>query len=134
MSDALRDRLTCASAGLLFSTESDRPFEFIRLGARDSIAEVTPARVAEVAGRGGERATEWPLTRFLARHIARVDSADSHAQALIPRYEDLEKALTAALGTVRVFRIGAVEVLILAVGNDPETGELAGLATTAIET
>ena len=37
VTDALRDRLELAAAGLLFSTESDRPFEFIRLGAREPV-------------------------------------------------------------------------------------------------
>src|SRR4051812_45130664 len=134
MRDALGERLRAASAGLLFSTESDRPFEFIRLGVSDPVASLTPVRVAEIVRRSGEKATEWPLVRFLARHIERTDPADARARAMIPRYEDLETALTAALGTVRVFRIGKVEVLILALGNDPETGELAGLSTIAVET
>ena len=52
----------------------------------------------------------------------------------VPRYESLASALTAAFGTVRVFRIGSVEVRVLALGNDPVTGELAGLGTYAVET
>ncbi|HET9426216.1 MAG TPA: nuclease A inhibitor family protein [Gemmatimonadaceae bacterium] len=134
MTDALRDRLELAAEGLLFSTESDRPFEFIRLGAREAVESLTPARVAEMVGRPDDRAAEWPLSRFLARHIERADVHDARAQALVPRYEDLESALRTALGTIRVFRIGAVEIQVLAIGNDPATGELAGLATVAVET
>lgn len=134
MTDALRDRLLGASYGLSFSTESDRPFEFVRLGASDPIESITPARVGELIGQPGARATEWPLTRFLARHIERVDRLDKQAAALVPRYESLEVALRAALGIVRVFRIGQVEIRVLALGNDPATGEIAGLSTVAVET
>lgn len=130
----MRDRLLEATSGLLFSTESDRPFEFVRLGSAESITALTPARVAELVGRPGERAAEWPFARFLARHIERVDPLDVRAMLSVPRYESLASALTAAFGTVRVFRIGSVEVRVLALGNDPVTGELAGLGTYAVET
>jgi hypothetical protein len=134
MNDRLRDRLEAASAGLLFSTESDRSFTFVRLAARTPVGELTPARVAELVGAPGAKAREWPIERFLARHIARVDPLDERARALIPRYESLDGVLRAALGPVRVFRIGEVEIRVLALGNDPATGELAGLETVAVET
>ena len=134
MSDPLRDRLEAASAGLLFSTESDRPFTFVRLPARTPLGELTPERVAELAGAAGAKAREWPVERFLARHIMRVDPLDDRAQALVPRYEALDDALRGALGPVRVFRIGEVEIRVLALGNDPATGELVGLETVAVET
>lgn len=134
MSDRLRERLLAASRELLFSTESDRPFEFVRLGVSEPITGVTAARIAEVIGRPGERATEWPFARFLARHIERVDPLDQAARELVPRYEDLSTALRESLGVVRVFRIGEVEIRVLALGNDPKTGELAGLSTFAVET
>ena len=134
MTDALRTRLESASADLLFSTESDRPFTFIRLGVREPITSLTPARVAELLGAPDTKAREWPVERFLARHIARVDPSDDVAIALVPRYEALDDDLRDALGTVRVYRIGEVEIRVLALGNDPATGELAGLETVAVET
>jgi hypothetical protein len=106
----------------------------VRLGVAEPIGSVTPARIAEVIGRAGERATEWPFARFLARHIERVDPLDVRAMQSVPRYEGLASALTVAFATVRVFRIGSVEVRVLALGNDPVTGELAGLGTYAVET
>jgi hypothetical protein len=134
LTDILGERLIAASRDLLFSTESDRPFEFVRLGAADRIGAVTPERIAALIGQPGARAKEWPFVRFLARHIERVDPADTRARAAIPRYENLESALVDALGEVRVFRVGEIEVQVLAIGNDPATGELAGLATVAVET
>jgi hypothetical protein len=106
----------------------------VRLGSAEPVAGVTPARIAELVGRRDERATEWPFARFLARHIERVDPMDVRAMQAVPRYESLAGVLESAFGTVRVFRIGAVEVRILALGNDPVTGELAGLGTYAVET
>jgi hypothetical protein len=107
---------------------------FVRFPDRQSVTALTPARVAALIGEPSARAREWPLERFLARHIARVDASDTQSRALIPRYEELESALSSALGIVRVFRIGEVEVRVLALGNDPATGELAGLETVAVET
>lgn len=134
MSESVRVRLEAASAGLLFSTESDRPFVFVRLASHVPVGSLTPAAVAVLVGAPGAKAGEWPLERFLARHVARVDPMDARATSLIPRYEALDEALTLALGTVRVFRVGEVEIRVLALGNEPETGELVGLETVAVET
>jgi hypothetical protein len=134
MPDVLRERLEAATAGLLFSTESDRPFVFVRLAACEPVSSLTPERVAALAGEPGAKAREWPLERFLARHITRVDALDERSRALIPRYEALETALRGALGRVRVFRVGEVEIRVLALGNDPASGELVGLETVAVET
>lgn len=134
MTDTLRARLEAASAGLLFSTESDRPFAFVRLAARVPVASLTAEQVAQLIGAPDAKAREWPMARFLARHIVWVDPSDLRSRALIPRYEALDDALRGALGTVRVFRIGEVEIRVLALGNDPATGELVGLETVAVET
>lgn len=134
MTESVRMRLETASAGLLFSTESDRPFAFVRLASRVPVGSLTPSAVATLVGAPGAKAGEWPLERFLARHVARVDPLDVRARALIPRYEALDQALSGALGEVRVFRVGEVEIRVLALGNEPETGELVGLETVAVET
>lgn len=135
MRDTLRDRLEQLSDGLVYSSESDRPFRFVRLhGAREPVAALTPARVAELAEAPGAPVREWPAARLLLQKIGAVDPQDHVGRALAPRYAALEDELHRLLPGWRVFRVGAVEVRVLALGNDPATGELAGLETVAIET
>jgi hypothetical protein len=135
MTDVLRIELEQAADGLVYSSESDRPFTFVRLaGVTTPIGSLTPAAVAAAAGSPGARAEELSLSRFLAPHLSQYDPADVRAGALIPRYEALRDLLTTRLGRVRVFRLGAIEIRCLVLGNDPRTGELAGVETVAVET
>jgi len=135
IADALRARLESAAEGLVYSSESDRPFEFVRFpGANIPLADLTPDEVAMITDSLGANVTEITLDELLARHIERVDMQDVEARRLIPRYEALRDTLRQSFRAVRVFRLGATEVRCLVLGNDPETGELAGLETVAVET
>jgi hypothetical protein len=133
--DALRSQLESASEGLVYSSESDRPFVFVHFeGANVPIAQLTPAEVAALTDALGADVADSSLDELLARHIERVDMQDARARQLIPRYEALRDALRTSLRDVRVFRFGKSEVRCLIVGNDPTTGEIAGLETVAVET
>ena len=133
--DRLRARLEEASDGLVYSSESDRPFEFVRFtGATIPVTHLTAAEIAAITDSLGANVREVSLDELLARHIERVDVQDAESQRMIPRYEALRDSLRRTLGTVRVFRLGVTEVRCLVLGNDPATGELVGLETIAIET
>jgi hypothetical protein len=133
--DPLRDALEDLAEGLVYSSESDRPFEFVRFtGATIPVTHLTGAEVAALTDSLGANVAELSLDELLARHIERVDVLDVESQRLIPRYESLRDSLRRTLGNVRVFRLGVVEVRCLVLGNDPATGELVGLETVAIET
>jgi hypothetical protein len=119
----------------VYSSESDRPFVFVHFeGANVPIAQLTPDEITSLAGSLGANVTETSLDELLARHIERVDAQDDEARRLIPRYEALRDTIRRSLRDVRVFRIGTAEVRCLAVGNNPTTGEVSGLETTAVET
>lgn len=130
----LRRRLEQAAEGLVYSSESDRPFEYV-IFPRISITPVlTWDRFAEVIGAPLGTATgERSLDEFFARHIERSDPYDERAQAIRPRYEALRSTLRDRLRDARVFRVGTIEVRCYVVGWD-EHANLVGLATTAIET
>ncbi|MDB4882655.1 MAG: Nuclease inhibitor-like protein, partial [Gemmatimonadetes bacterium] len=124
-SDALQSQLESAADGLVYSSESDRPFTFVRFdGASVPVAQLTPDEIAAVTDSLGANVTETSLDELLARHIERVDMQDAESRRLIPRYEALRDTMRSALGDVRVFRLGAIEVRCLALGNDPTTGEI----------
>ena len=132
---ALRERLERAAEGLLYTSETDAPFEYVSAPRRGGAGgELTAAEVAALfAGGDGGPVGERTLDKFFARHIERVDPHDAASVALVPRYEALKAALRESLGSVRAVRVGAVEVRCFVVGLDAR-GDVAGLATRAVET
>ncbi|HEV7993213.1 MAG TPA: nuclease A inhibitor family protein [Gemmatimonadaceae bacterium] len=133
--NGLRATLERAIEGLVYSSESDRPFAFVRFdGTSVPVAQLTADEVAALADSLGADTTELSLDEFLTRHIERVDVLDVESQRLIPRYEELRDTLRRTLGHVRVFRMGVTEIRCVVLGNDPSTGELVGIETVAIET
>jgi hypothetical protein len=133
----MRRILEQAARGLVYSSESDRPFEFVDFsGATLAPGEaLTVARFSELAGvvAPGERVEERELDRFFARHLETSDPYDVEAQRIRPRYEALKATLQTALENVRVFRVGRVEVRCYVLGRAPD-GAVCGLVTVAVET
>ena len=129
----LRERLEAEIDGLVYSSESDRPFAFFLLpGAGDR-----PPGVNEFARRVGADARapreERGLDDFFARHTDTSDPWDAEAQRIRPRYEALRETLRNALRWTTVYRIGRIEVDCYVVGGDGR-GNLAGVRTVAVET
>ena len=133
-SDPLRERIERAAEGLVYSSGSARPFEFRRFpGVTIPVGRLSPTELAALAGARGGEVRELSLEELLARHIERVDARNVEAQRLIPRYEALRDVIRQSLDDVRVVRHGRVEVRCLVLGNDPSTGEIAGVETVAVE-
>jgi hypothetical protein len=130
----IRARLAQAAEGLVYTSESDRPFEPFELPGGGA---GWPYGVEEFARRIGAPAgapmEERSLYQLFGPHIESTDPYDTQTQALRPRYEALRQLLASGLRDVRVFRIGRVEVDCYAVGEDG-AGNLAGLHTVAVET
>ena len=130
----LRRRLEDAAAGLVYTSESDRPFEWFELpgGAAGWPygADEFARRIGAAAGAPVEERT---LDRFFKPHIESTDPYDTRAQEIRPRSEALKRLLATSLRDVRVFRIGRIEIDCYVVGADGGGG-LAGLRTVAVET
>ena len=130
----LRNNLEAAASDLVYSSESDRPFEWFFL---ENGATGWPYDGTELAKRLDEAANsridERSLDDFFRRHIETSDPYDVRAQQIRPRYEVLKELLRSTLRHPRVVRIGSIEVRCFIVGADGE-GHLAGLSTIAIET
>lgn len=133
-SSELRGEVMAAAEGLVYSSESDRPFEWFELpgGAAGWPygADEFARRIGAAAGAPVEERT---LDRFFKPHIETVDPLDTRAQEIRPRYEALKKLLATRLGEVRVFRIGRIEIDCYVVGDDGR-GNVAGVRTVAVET
>jgi hypothetical protein len=133
-SDPVRERIERAAEGLVYSSKANRPFEFRRFpGVAIPVARLSATELASLAGARGGEVQELTLDELLARHIERADAGDVEAQRLIKRYEALRDAIRQSLDGVRVVRHRSSEVRCLALGNDPATGEIAGVETVAVE-
>jgi hypothetical protein len=130
----LRPRLQAAADGLVYTSESDRPFEWFELaggaGGWPYGADEFARRVGAAAGAPVEERT---LDRFFQPHIESTDPYDTRSQEIRPRYEALKRLLASELREVRVFRVGRIEIACYVVGDDGH-GNLAGLRTVAVET
>jgi hypothetical protein len=112
--------LADATKGLLYPSESDEPFEAFRWpGTGDD-----PIKIAfALRGRNGP-VTEQTASEFFADLEAGNDAA---------RFKKLHALLATTLSSLRVFRIGEVEVDIYLIGKT-KGGEWGGLHTKSVET
>jgi hypothetical protein len=132
-SEVARRRLERAADGLLYTSESDYPFEYYFRPARVE-GELTVEAFRAAAGVPTDAVVEeLSLDAFLARHIERVDPSDAAAAALVPRYERLRTTIEATVRDPRVFRVGRILIRCFVVGTD-RYGNLVGLTTFAVET
>lgn len=118
MKDKVIAVLSKATAGLLYPSETDAPFELFVW----SEAKNTAMTVRKLAG--------------LPRNAkCQVISLDDFLGDLLKEkeFQALKAAIESNLSDVKVYRCGSIEVTYLVVGTDPDVG-LAGLKTTAIET
>jgi Nuclease A inhibitor-like protein. len=130
----LQEELERASAGLVYSSESDRPFEFFSLRYPGRSSPPQPAEFAKLVGAANTTPAEQrSLVDFFARHTATSDPYDSEAQNIRPRYEALMRVLSTRLRDARVYRLGKIEIQCYIAGLDG-AGNLAGLKTVAVET
>ena len=133
MDPALRERLARESAGLTYTSESDRPFEpFVLPGAGDRPPGVD-AFARLVGAPADAPREERDLDDFFARHTDTSDPYDAETQRIRPRYEALRETLRTALRWTTVYRTGRIEVQCWIVGGDGR-GNLVGLRTVAVET
>ena len=130
---ALRERLERAAEGLVYSSESDRPFEFFLLPGAGDAPPGAEAFGRMVGAPPGAPAEERSLDDFFARHAETSDPYDVETQRIRPRYEALREMLRTALRGATVYRTGRIEVACWVVGGDGR-GNLAGLRTVAVET
>jgi len=129
----VRRRLERAAEGLLYTSESDYPFDYFFRVATVRGA-LTPETFRAILGEPpGAEIEERSLDDFFARHIERVDPNDPVAQALVPRYRRLRETIRRSVNDVRVFRVGSVVIQCYVVGTNSD-GNVVGLETTAIET
>ncbi|WP_373541006.1 nuclease A inhibitor family protein [Chamaesiphon sp.] len=123
------DRLQQATVNLLWSSESDYPFEVVTW---QQGVEITPIALFGV-DRLSQSIETIALSDFFAPVLTVEDWYDTSELKQVERYTELLHAIESHLAEIQVFRVGEVEIAIYIVGKTPN-GDLVGLKTQAIET
>jgi hypothetical protein len=114
-----------ASAGLLYPSDTDAPFEAFSWGKATSA--LTPAIARKLAGVGPKKAIQQMALADFFENLTSDDNDDAD------KYKALLKVVNEQLSGVKVFRFGDVELDVYLVGKTKE-GEWAGLKTKSVET
>jgi hypothetical protein len=124
------DRLKQATTDLLWSSESDYPFEVVswELGI-----ELTPTDLFSNIYDTDLAIESIPLTDLFEPVLTIEDWYEDAELALVDRYTNLLDSINTNLSEVQVFRVGEVEIDIYIIGKTP-TGDIIGLKTRSVET
>ena len=120
--DPVLDALRAASKGLVYTSETDAPFEaFARKGGEP----LTDALVRELAGAGRDETLEQTT---LDRFFHTVPSEDRK------KFQKLTQTLQQQLSGIKVYQLGSeAETNVYIVGKTAD-GRWAGLKTSVVET
>jgi hypothetical protein len=119
-----------ATTDLLWSSESDYPFEIVTW---DRGVEMTPNALFSKREDPAATIDTISLTDLFAPVLIVEDWYEAAELEQVNRYTDLLHAIESNLAEVQVFRVGEIEIAIYIVGKTP-TGDIIGLKTHAVET
>ena len=119
-----------ATIDLLWSSESDYPFEIVTW---DRGVDLTPTALFSNLHDPNLAIETITLTDLFAPVLTAEDWYEAEELAQVNRYTDLFHAIESNLAEVKVFRIGEVEIAIYMIGKTPD-GEIVGLKTHVVET
>jgi Nuclease A inhibitor-like protein len=124
------DRLKQATTDLLWSSESDYPFEVVswELGI-----ELTPTDLFSNIYDTDLAIESITLTDLFEPVLTIEDWYEDAEVDLVDRYTNLLDLINTNLSEVQVFRVGEVEIDIYIIGKTP-TGDIIGLKTRSVET
>jgi Nuclease A inhibitor-like protein len=124
------DRLQQATTDLLWSSESDYPFEIVTW---DRGIELNPHGLFSDLPDPNVEIVSVTLSDFFEPVLTVADWYGAAELLQVDRYTNLLHAIDANLADVRVFRVGEIEIAIYIVGKTPN-GDLVGLKTHVVET
>jgi Nuclease A inhibitor-like protein len=127
---AIIDRLKQATTDLLWSSESDYPFEVV---SWEPGTDLNPADLFSNIYDNELSIESMTLADLLAPVITVEDWYEQAELDLVDRYTNLLDLINTNLTEVEVFRVGEVEIDIYIIGKTP-TGNIIGLKTRSVET
>jgi hypothetical protein len=124
------DLLTKATTDLLWSSESDYPFEIVTWPQDTAL---TPTALFADLPDPHPQIETMSVTELFEPVLTIEDWYEDAELAQVDRYTDLLHAIESNLVDPQVFRVGEVEIAIYIVGKTPD-GDLVGLKTHVVET
>ena len=124
------DLLKQATIDLLWSSESDYPFEIVTW---DQDVEITPTALFSNSDDANLVIESISLTDFFEPVLTVENWYEAAELAQVNRYTDLLHLIDANLADVQVFRVGEIEIAIYIVGKTSD-GDIVGLKTYVVET
>jgi Nuclease A inhibitor-like protein len=130
MTDVILDTLKQATEGLLYTSESDYPFD-VFLWQTDTL---TPKKVLiETKHPKNTPVQAGDFDQFFAQVTQEKDWYGPEEKETVARYKELVKTLQTTLSDIQVYRVGKIELEVYIVGKTPE-GPFAGISTKVVET
>ncbi|WP_221175752.1 nuclease A inhibitor family protein [Rufibacter immobilis] len=118
---------------LYFISESDYPLEPITV-AVDKSGDLSYEELRSIAGQAADASVEVvELTYFLRNMVKVPPETDPKQRETAFRFQTLQDFMLKSLSDVKVYRIGKVEIIALALGIAPSS-ECIGFKTKVIET
>jgi hypothetical protein len=122
-----------ATAGLLFMSESDNPFEIVSFPS-DKLTALTPEAVVNAVGKtAGTKVEQQEIDYFFRNQTQDLPEHTADDKARTQRFRELVTLLKKQLNEVAVFRIGETQIEAYILGKMQE-GNIGGLKTLLIET
>lgn len=128
--DALLRAITEATAGLFFPSESDFPIEPFTFGPNEPTLEGVCTALGVDASR---RVEEISLPTLFEGLMEAPEGASERDQASALRFSALFQLLDGELASLRVYRVGEVDIDVVAIGRDA-AGDWIGIKTHVVET
>jgi hypothetical protein len=124
------DRLQQATTDLLWSSESDYPFEIVTW---DRGVEMTPTVLCGDSLDPNVPIETIALADLFAPVLTVEDWYEAEELAQVDRYTELLQAIESNLTDIKIFQVGEIEIEIYIIGKTPD-GDLVGLKTHVVET
>ncbi|HVF45665.1 MAG TPA: nuclease A inhibitor family protein [Pyrinomonadaceae bacterium] len=126
----LIEELREATRGLLFTSESDYPFEVFVWAS----AEPTRESLRGLAGADSRAPVETRSAREFFRAAASEPDWKGEAElAAARRFQTLLLLLETSLADLKVYRVGEVDIAVYVTGRAP-SGNFVGVSTRVVET
>jgi hypothetical protein len=129
--EEILQKLEQASAGLLFMSEADYPFEIVNGG---EMSEMPFDYLRQQAGAAPDAAVQAVSPeKFFAQAMSEPEWKGADEIATARRYQALLRLLKENLNDLKVYRVGEINMAVYIVGRT-STGNWVGLSTRVVET
>jgi hypothetical protein len=126
----LIDRFKAATAGLLFMSESDYPFE---VSIHEEPVIIPDALIADARLPPETQVEQMSVDEFFSPAVREYEGQSEEARAVAARYRKLVGLIKQSLADPAVFKLGTINMPVYIVGSEPDSRSI-WLKTRVVET